>query len=292
MCRSERIRGDRRPDQYNLAMHTMTKRLARMIRLFALAAALAAIGASGALASVHLTYNVLKDFPGGNCASWLHSADVGGSTANGAYFTGDDMSGRLAGVLEGDLSGNILSNITGVVSGKLKQLSNYLPDADIYLMSQAFDLKLGVAAGGSGALQFISNSGGEFAGGWVDFSLVVGDDELMGGTLFFKPQAETASASLSPNRGDSSEFTLWGLNWTHDSPAVVGETPDFAAFLAGLGHPSTANRPDVEGATLGIALYVTDPDPPLTYAANPEPTTFLVWGVLAMIGAGYCRRER
>jgi hypothetical protein len=265
----------------------MIQHFARTIRL--LTVAVFAAVTSTALASVQVSYDILKEYPTpGASASWVHSATPGGS-GNAANFYGELMSSRVAGSLVGDLEGNVLSNLTGSVSGKLKQLSGYVSGG--YEMGQVFELKFGAAAGDgkSGMLQFVSNDDGEFVGGWMDFSLQVNSTELLGGKLFFKPQAENGSPSLSPNRGDASAFTLWGLNWTHDSlPAIVGDTPPaYLDFLASLGHSGSVDRPT--SGTLGVALFLSDP---VTNHA-PEPTALLIWGMLAIIGGTVgCRRNR
>jgi hypothetical protein len=270
----------------------MIRRLAWMKWLSTLIAALAAISASGALASVQVSYDILKEYPtSGMSASWVHSATLGGPDANDAYFNGL-MSGRVAGSLTGLLDGDKLTDISGTVGGKLKQLSGYfLPGT--YSMGDVFNLKLGEAAGAgkSGKLQFVSNGDGEFVGGWMDFSLEVSGSILKSGTLFFKPQAENSSPTLSPNRGDSAAFTLWGLNWTHESlPAVVDDTlPDYSKFLSDLDQSNSVNRPG-EFETLGIALYLSNSK--AQYHGNPEPTTLVIWGMLAMVGAACSRRER
>jgi hypothetical protein len=128
----------------------------------------------------------------------------------------------------------------------------------------------------------------------VDFALdiVGGAANVLTGTLFFKPQAETPSAVLTPNRGDSTEFTLWGLNWMHDgSPIGGGESIDWIDFLReSLGYSGTVEV-DRSTATLGIALYAVDRNPD-DGSLNPEPTAFVVWGLLSMIGAVSCNRKR
>ena len=52
----------------------------------------------------------------------------------------------------------------------------------------------------------------------MDFSLMVGGSttSVLDGTFFFKPQAESGSDALSPNRGTSYNFSLWGWDWMHD----------------------------------------------------------------------------
>lgn len=281
-------------------------------RLVTLATAIALSSASNAVASVHVTYNVgeLSSAQSGDSnfsASWLHDASMGlvtdnGSTENGAYRTGR-ISDLVSGSIEGDLEGNVLSEIRGSVGGKLSSLHS---EFGSFTSMDQFVVRLGQDAGSgrTGALKFETNGvgTGQFSGGFIDFALDVGSSlDLVTGTFFFKPQSETGSSALSPNRGNSTTFTLWGFNWMHDSDPVGSDAipPDWLTFLGDLGYdrgevlrqaPSGGEM--LLAQTLGIALYVNDPDPPLAYAANPEPSTFLVWGVLAMIGVGYGRRNR
>jgi hypothetical protein len=191
---------------------------------FALAAATVALG------SVHVTYEVSPQFAtDGFTASWLHGATGGpphGSAENGALLNGPTSS-RIAGSLEGNLLTNRLLNASGDISCCLKQLASYLNDrfGTSFTTSTAFDLKLGLLAnGGDGALAFETDGAGsgQFTGGFLDFSLFVDGaaSSLRDGTFFFKPQAESGSARLSPNRGTSSEFTLWGWNWMHDGAPI------------------------------------------------------------------------
>jgi hypothetical protein len=250
---------------------------------------------SEALAAVHVTYDVVKQFStDGFTASWLHSAESGlnGSPENGAQLNGATSS-RIAGSLGGDLTGNVLSSVSGSVSGKLKQLAGYLNGAygTSFGTYDPFELRFGSLAGGGGALQFETNGAGsgEFTGGYLDFALYVAGaaDSLVSGTFFFKPQAESGSAALSPNRGTSSEFTLFGNNWMHDGdPVDQGTEPDWAEFLENLGYAGEpVSRTSGIGIPLGINLYVVDPDPPAPQGEHsPEPTGFVVWGLLSMLG--------
>jgi hypothetical protein len=263
---------------------------------------------ASARASVHVTYNILPEFStDGFSASWMHSAE---SSPNGTGTPGNDAllngarSSAILGGLEGDLSGNVLSNVSGSVSGTLKQLSFYLNSVfgQSYSTDTSLELKLGAANGGSGALQFETNGSGtgQFTGGFLDFSLFVGGSltSLLDGTFFFKPQAESGSAVLSPNRGTSEEFTLWGWNWMHDGNPVDGGTePNWSSFLGALGYsgPEVLRTPDSGPplqSPLGIALYVVDPDPPAPASGHsPEPTAFFIWGLL-IVGATVHRRGR
>jgi hypothetical protein len=274
-----------------------TSRLTAMLAL-ALFAALVPIVS----ASVH-TYNVgdLANPDGDEIfsASWLHDASgarnvSSGTEENGAYRSGK-LSDAVSGSLYGDLNGGVLSGIGGTLTGNLSKLLKHLDPA---LKNQEFTLKLGASIGSSntGALQFNTNGSGpgEFTGGFIDYLLEVASVPgfSLAGTFFFKPQAETGSTDLSPNRGDSSAFTLWGYNWMHDSGPIDG-TPasvNWQSFLSGLGYTGDVSRSSV-GQTLGIALFASDPEPPIGSHA-PEPTTFLVWCGLAMVGVGLSRRPR
>ncbi len=206
-----------------------------------------------------------------------------------------DLSSRIAGSLSGDLNGNVLNDISGSVAGELKQLSLYLNEqfSTSYGMSTPFVLQLGASAapGGSGALQFETDGAGsgQYTGGYMDFALFVDNEatSLLSGTLFFKPQAEMGSATLSPNRGTSDEFTLLGMNWMHDGdPVNGGVEPDWTSFLSGLGYdgPQVLRTPsgDAQGiaATLGVDLYVVRQGGPNTLQ-NPEPAALVIWGLLA-----------
>jgi hypothetical protein len=260
-----------------------------------------------AVASVHTYYDVQQqDSVDGFSASWLHAATSGlnGSPENGALLNGA-ISSRLSGSFEGDLSGNILSNISGSVSGKLKQLASYLNGTlgANFSTSDPFELRLGASAsGGTGALAFETNGvgTGEFTGGFLDFSLYAagGAASLVDGTFFFKPQAESGSDKLSPNRGNDFISTLWGFNWMHDGPPVDGgETADWSSFLNGLGYagPTVLRTPSSGAglqAALGIALYIKDPPPPDGNRSAPEPTTFLIWGLLGLISVGTLRSRQ
>jgi hypothetical protein len=252
-----------------------------------------------ASASVHTYYEVQQqDSIDGFSASWLHAATSGlnGSPENGALLNGA-ISSRLAGSFEGDLSGNVLSNISGSVNGRLKQLASYLNGKFPTSLSTSdqFELRLGgLADGGKGALAFETNGAGtgEFTGGFMDFSLFVDGNaaSLLDGTFFFKPQAESGSDKLSPNRGTSYTSSLWGFNWMHDgAPVDGGPTPDWTSFLSNLGYtgPTVLRTPAAGPALespLGIALDFVDPPP-----SAPEPTGIIVWGLLAAIGLGQFR---
>jgi hypothetical protein len=253
-------------------------------------------------ASVHTYYDVQQqDSIDGFSASWLHAATSGlnGSAENGALLNGA-ISSRLSGSFEGDLSGDILSNISGSVNGRLKQLASYLNGTlgTDFSTSDAFELRLGESAnGGKGALAFETNGAGtgEFSGGFLDFSLYVAGSgaSLLNGTFFFKPQAESGSEMLSPNRGTNFASTLWGFNWMHDgAPVSGGPTPDWTTFLSGLGYtgPTVLRTPESGPgleAPLGIALYVVDPPAPA-----PEPMGIVVWGLLAAMGFVVARPSR
>ena len=264
----------------------------RLVVLFALGVCL---GTADVRASVHLAYDVIpiSGFQG----SWLHSAtgsEDAGSPLNGPRWNGDDISDRISGGFQGDLEDNILSNITGSVSGKLGQLAGYLNTVTSSGLSTAdmFELKLGQAAGGVGVLQFETDGvgSGQFSGGVLSFSLIVGTDSVLDGTFFFKPQAETASGVLTPNRGDSDAFTVWGLNWMHDGePQEDGTEPNWLAFLGDL-DPGVTTLVDRPAVTLGIAMYAVDP--PGAGPANPEPATVMIWGLLGALGMTAYRRVR
>jgi hypothetical protein len=259
-------------------------------------------------ASVHTYYDVRQqDTIDGFSASWLHAATSGlnGSSENGALLNGA-ISSRLSGNFEGDLSGNVLSNISGGINGRLKQLASYLNGtlSTNFGTSDAFELRLGESAnGGKGALAFetTGTGTGEFTGGFLDFSLYVANNtaSLLDGTFFFKPQAESGSDPLSPNRGNDFASTLWGFNWMHDgAPVDGGETTDWSSFLSGLGYtgPSILRTPSSGpglDAPLGIALYIVDPPaPPDGGLSNPEPTTLVIWGLLGIVGAVTFRSRR
>ena len=202
----------------------------------------------------------------------------------------------------------MLANASGSVSGKLKQLASYLNGVfgTNFTTWTPFELKLGGSAnGGNGALAFETNGtgSGEFTGGYLDFSLWVADSatSLLDGTFFIKPQAESGSDVLSPNRGTSSEFTLWGWNWMHDGlPVDMAAEPSWGEFLSGLGYAGDPVNRTLPGgvsgftAPLGIALYIVDPDPPAPEAMhNPEPATVVIWGLLAVVAiAGGCIQGR
>jgi hypothetical protein len=299
--------GTRKGEVASKAGSTMAQN-AHGMRLILIATLLAWCAASRAPASVHVTYNVLEEFStDGFSASWLHSAEslLNGTPENGALLNGA-RSSRVAGSLEGNLSGSVLSDVSGSVSGTLKQLSIYVNDVfgTSYAMSTPFDLKLGGAAsGGNGALKFETDGAGtgQFTGGFLDFSLFVAGSatSLLDGTFFFKPQAESGSAVLSPNRGTSDEFTLWGWNWMHDGLPVDGALePDWESFLGALGYSGpTVLRTPASGpglvSPIGVALYVVDPDPPvLSEGHSPEPTAFIVWGLLALVAVTTFRFER
>ena len=265
---------------------------------YSLALALVLTFQATASASVHTYYEVQQqDSIDGFSASFLHAAASGlnGSPENGALLNGA-ISSRLTGSFEGDLSGNILSNISGSVNGRLKQLASYLNGIFPTSLSTSdqFELRLGgLADGGKRALAFETNGvgTGEFTGGFMDFSLFVDGNaaSLLDGTFFFKPQAESGSDKLSPNRGTSYTSTLWGFNWMHDgTPVDGGPTPDWTSFLSGLGYngPTVLRTPAVGpalGSPLGISLDFVDPP-----QAAPEPAGIIVWGVLAAFGIMKC----
>ncbi len=258
-------------------------------------------------ASVHTNYDILQNFSAeGFSASWLYGADsaLSGSAGNGALLAGETSS-RISGALEGDLSGNKLLNPTGSVSGSLKQLASYLNTAlgTNFSTCTPFQLLLGgMSDGGQGGFAFETNGAGtgEYTGGFLDFSLMVGGSStsVLDGTFFFKPQAETGSGALSPNRGDSYAFSLWGWNWMHDGlPADGAAAPNWGDFLSSLGYtgPAAVDRTPPDGsaaliAPLGIAMYLVDP--PSGGMSNPEPTAFLIWGLLAAVTITFSRRHR
>ena len=214
---------------------------------------------------------------------------------NRAYRTGS-ISEQIGGKLTGDLSGNELTSISGKLSGNLGMLLN-----SPSLNGKAFDLLLGSSIidpnrSGTGALKFETNGPGtgEFTGGFIDYQLWVDGSSILDGTFFFKPQAETGSHMLSPNRGDPEAFTLWGYNYMHSSAPFGASSGDFdwIDFLSSLGYVGTDLVGRNSAGNLGIALFASDPEPPIQNSSNPEPTTFLVWGGLAIIGFGISRRNR
>jgi hypothetical protein len=282
----------------------MSMCLVRMSWLSALFMAIVSLCAPIAVASVH-TYDVgaLAQPPGDDffSASWLHDAsmspygaDPNPNPDNRAYRTGF-ISEQVGGKLTGALSGNALTSISGKLSGNLGMLLN-----SASFNGKAFDLLLGSSIvdpnrTGAGALRFETNGAGtgEFTGGFIDYQLWVDGASILDGTFFFKPQAETGSNALSPNRGDAQAFTLWGYNYMHDSgPATGPAAGAWEPFLAALGYTGDIVTRSEVGQTLGIALFASDPEPPIENSANPEPTTFLVWSGLALIGFGFCRRNR
>jgi hypothetical protein len=211
---------------------------------------------------------------------------------NRAYRSGN-LSGLISGSLYGDFdsSRNELQGIGGSVTGKLQYLLG------VGHSEETFVLKLGETAGAgkTGALKFETEGAGEYSGGFIDFALsYTGAVNPLTGTFFFKPQAETGSLLLSPNRGSATAFTLWGYNYMHAS-APYGSTEntvDWTTFLGALGYDDGTVVRASQDQTLGIALFVSNPDPSPEYAANPEPTTVFVWAVLSILGLGYCRRTR
>jgi hypothetical protein len=264
-----------------------------------------AFGASATDASVY-TVGELTPVAGDDIfsASWLHDASgaqiVGDQPSdNGAYRSGK-TSGGITGSLFGDLVDGKLTGIGGTLTGNLSHL---LKKIDANLKNQAFTLQLGesIDASHTGALMFQTNGAGpgEFTGGFIDYLLEVPGVPTfsLAGTFFFKPQAETGSTALSPNRGDGSAFTLWGYNWMHDSAPIAGDPPaaDWLSFLGELGYEGTSQvtRPEIVdgGQTLGIALFATANQPVQT-SHNPEPTALLVWGGLAMLAIGTGRSTR
>lgn len=279
-------------------MHSMRKCLKRMSWVGAIFVALVSWCAPTVDASVH-TYDVgdLVDGDDGTMytASWLHDASMGssGDSANRAYRSGY-LSKRINGSLSGDFNeiDNTLKDISGTLIGTLGMLP-----AGTFVGNESFELRLGRAVGATsnGALKFnTSGTGiGDFTGGFIDYDLRVDNDSVLSGTFFFKPQAETGSTALSPNRGDAQAFTLWGYDYMHSSGPVGGgtDTVNWLEFLDDLGYSGDAlvNRGE---SNLGIALFASDPEPPIHNSANPEPTTLLVWAGLVMIGLGYGRRIR
>ncbi len=270
----------------------------------ALTAALLSLCGNSAHASVHVTYSVgqLTSVDDYFSASWLHDASKSpansGSIENRAYRMGavsDFISGSLYG--DFDATTNQLRAIGGTLSGKASLLLG-----DLSLVDKTLELKLGKEAGTgkSGAIQFETNGAGngEFTGGYVDFALTLdgAGSTLLTGTFFFKPQAETGSAMLSPNRGNSSAFTLWGYNWMHDSADIVTgvDGVNWLDFLQGLGFSGDAlvSRNSAPGQTLGIALFASDADfASSAVSSNPEPTAGIIWGVLIAMGAVVRRRR-
>jgi hypothetical protein len=256
-----------------------------------------ALGCTVACGSVY-TVGQLPTIGNGDffSASWLHDATgarnvASGSEENGAYRSGQ-VSGAVSGSLYGELLDGKLVGIGGVLHGNLSKL---LKTVDAGLKNQNFTMKLGQEIGESntGALRFNTDGvgAGSFTGGFIDYLLEVPGVPgfSLTGTFFFKPQAETGSSALSPNRGDGQGFTLWGYNWMHDSGPINPADPAGAwSFLDDLGYtggvvnraPFTGNL--VDGHTLGIALFAD--------GANPEPTTFLIWGGLSMLALAARRR--
>jgi hypothetical protein len=286
----------------------MLHRSTKLTRIFALAVALVATFASGVHASVQ-TYKVGPLGPLGAehgffSASWLHDATSSPSSGpsgsglsdNRAYRMGE-ISSLMTGSIYGDFDAaeNVLGGIGGTITGKTLYL---LDDFKSSFNGKEFALKLGkdAGAGKSGALKFKTDgvASGQYSGGFIDFLLSVEGESALSGTFFFKPQAESGGTMPSPNRGDAASFTLWGNNWMHDSePFGGGPAVGWTAFLASLGYSgNNVLRPDIVAGeanqtnhTLGISLFVTA-------SHSPEPTTFIVWGLLSMIGVGYSRRVR
>lgn len=283
-----------------------------MMQALAVAAALSSYGAASALASVHISYSVgqLDSLGTGDdlfSASLLHDATASPAGTAPANLADDNRayrmgatSGFMSGSLYGDYdaSSNQLTAIGGTVSGNLRLLFS-----NDNLNDKNFVLKLGqeAGAGKTGALKFETNGAGtgEYTGGFVDFALaIVGESsDFLTGTFFFKPQAETGSLMLSPNRGTASEFTLWGYNWMHSSgPYGTSDAVSWDSFLEPLGYDGNVTRPsilaDELNRTLGVALYVNAPSTAPTSAANPEPTTCVIWGVLVGAALVFTRRSR
>ena len=234
-----------------------------------------ASGASNVFASIHTYYNVLPTFEtDGFSASWLHAATsaLNGSSENGALLNGDTSS-RIAGSLEGDLSGNTLSNISGSVSGLLKQLAGDLNSAfgTSFSTSTTFELALGGSSNGGHGWRWRSKPTGRGpensrADTWIT---VCTWREVRRACLMVRSSSNhrpNRVAALSPNRGNSYNFSLWGWDWMHDGAPVDGSAaPDWTAFLSSLGYTGdTVYRTAPEGGTaatvpLGIAMYVVDP---------------------------------
>ena len=120
---------------------------------------------------------------------------------------------------------------------------------------------------------------------------------MLDGTFFFKPQAESGSHVLSPNRGTSYDSTLWGFNWMHDgTPVDGGVGAKLGEFLKRPGlywsdrFANTCIRPRPEQPA-GPCVYIVDPPPP-DGLQNPEPATLMIWGLLVVLSAVvYCRRR-
>lgn len=270
----------------------------------AIVLSLIAFGASQVDASVY----TVGDLPpiGGDdffSASWLHDASGARNVSSGTEANGAYRSGKISGAITGSLYGNAvdgrLSGIGGTLNGNL---SNLLKNLNADLRNQNFVLRLGadIDSSHTGALKFNADGNGgpgAFTGGYIDYLLEVPGvpSFSLSGTFFFKPQAETGSSSLSPNRGDSSAFTLWGYNWMHDSGPIDGSaaTVDWLSFLGDLGYTGgLVNRSSYldGGHSLGIALFASGQQPHT--AAQPEPTTYLVWCGLSMIALAVSSRAR
>jgi hypothetical protein len=292
----------------------------RWLAWFFALVAIATLCDSRALASVQ--FNVgqfdLNESPVPFSASWLHdassspsaSASSPGSSDNRAYRMGDTSS-PLVGSFFGDFSQSLnqVTNIRGTLSGNSTHY--LLHNFNSSMNSQKFILKLGqdAGAGKGGKLAFETEGpvpGGQYTGGYIDYVLAVDSDpavdvvnytDVLAGTFFFKPQGENSSSMLSPNRGTVSQFTLWGYNYLHDSYAYDGGNVDWTAFFATLGgYSGNVKRPDIVGdpsaglplnQTLGISLYVTSDQ-----GHMPEPTAFIVWGMLTMVAASLSGRNR
>lgn len=283
-----------------------------LVPFFALVAIATCCATSG-FGSVHLTVGKyeLDESPVPFVASWLHDASASASAGASVYGPGDNRAYRtgktssaLSGSFEGDFdaSGNILSNIRGTLSGTTKLLLNSFNSGNDF---KNFVLKLGQQAGSGkdGKLAFETVGTREYTGGFIDYVLAVdvNDDnvfvDVLSGTFFFKPQAENSNSLLSPNRGTISAFMLWGYNYMHDSDAFGGGNASWTDLFALLGgYANDVTRPDIVDdpngdQTLGISLYVTS-DYTGNAGQNPEPTALIIWGMLAMIGACVCGRNR
>jgi hypothetical protein len=287
-------------------MASQLRRLDRFLAIFALGL----LCANTTLASVQFhvgQFDSAGDPP--FSASWLHDASAAtsgpappvGVPDNRAFRMGDPSS-ALVGSFYGNYDQTVkqVTNIRGTLSGSSTNflLQDFNGDHNF----QKFMLKLGqdAGAGKSGSLAFETAGIGKYTGGYIDYVLTVDTnpnpevedfEDVLEGTFFFKPQGENSNLNLSPNRGTVFEFTLWGYNYMHGSPAYDGANASWTDLFTQLDYSNNVTRPLIVGdaldQVLGISLYVTS-----SQGHMPEPTAFIVWGLLTMVSTSLSRRHR
>lgn len=188
----------------------LIRKLPRKAMLGCCAAAIA-MGAVDAAHAIKVEYTVHQNSFG----TFLHDAE---RTDRRGYWTIGSDRARYNGTFTGDLENRVLTNITGEFTGTLGNMRMELSPGSS--MDDTFTLHFydGAIHGG---LNTDGTVGGNRAGGYINYGIMVEDNLVDSGTMYFYPQRFTSISGPDPNYlahednlGPSNhDFALWGNNW-------------------------------------------------------------------------------